>query len=154
MAHSAEMDEARRLGAFDDVIGTVTTSSADSISWVVKSLENKKLSLSVLEALMAPSSREPTKMSEVSARQQNSEIYNANSLNLTAPCALRLQDISGQRIRISLLPLLRLRKHCNDDWLELDEKFGSRPCIEFWIPLAFTLVLLPFVWPALIFRER
>jgi hypothetical protein len=50
------MDEARQLGAFDDVIGTVTTSSADSISWVVKSLENKKLSLSVLKALMAPSS--------------------------------------------------------------------------------------------------
>ena len=111
MVHSAEMDEARRLGAFDDVIGTVTTSSADSISRVVKSLENKKLSLSVLEALMAPSSREPTKMSEVSARQQNSEIYNANSLNLTAPCALRLQDISGQHIHDSLLSLLRLRKH-------------------------------------------
>lgn len=36
MVHSAEMDEARRLGTFDDVIGTVTTSSADSISWVVK----------------------------------------------------------------------------------------------------------------------
>lgn len=92
MVHSAEMDEARRLEAFDDVIGTVTTSSADSISWVVKSLENKKLSLSVLEALMTPSSREPTKMSEVSAQQQNSEIYNANSLNLTAPCAFKISQ--------------------------------------------------------------
>lgn len=36
--------------------------------------------------------------------------------------------------------------HCNDeDWLELDEKFRSRPCIEFWVPLAFNPVPLPFV---------
>ena len=85
MIHSAEMDEARRPGGFsDNVIGTATTSSADSISWVVKSLDNKKLSLSVLETPTDPSSQEPTKMSKVSSRQQNSEIHNANSLSLTA----------------------------------------------------------------------
>ena len=125
------MDEARQLGAFDDVIGTVTTSSADSISWVVKSLENKKLSLSVLEALMAPSSREPTKMSEVSSRQQNSEIHNANSLNLTAPGAFKISQ--DNVFMIPFYPYFGYENtHCNDgDWPELDEKFGSRPCIEF-----------------------
>lgn len=47
MVHSAEIDEAKRSGGFSDgVIGTVATSSADSISWVVKNLENKELSLS------------------------------------------------------------------------------------------------------------
>ena len=53
MVHSVEMDEAKRPEGFSDgVIGTVIISSADSISWAVKSLENKELSLSVLEAPM------------------------------------------------------------------------------------------------------
>jgi hypothetical protein len=93
MVHPAEMDEARRPGGFsEDVIGTATTSSADSISWAVKGLENKKLSLSVLEAPTDPSSQEPTKMSKVSSRQQNSEIHSANSLNLTAPCTFKISQ--------------------------------------------------------------
>ena len=121
MVHSAEMDEAKRPGGFSDgVIGTVTTSLADSISWVVKSLENKELKLSVLEAPMDPSSQGPTKTSKISSRYQSSEIHNADSLNLVALCAFKISQDN-----IFMIPSCSYfgygNTHCNEDWLKLDE---------------------------------
>ena len=94
---------------------------------------------------MALSSRELTKMSEVSAWQQNSEIYNANSLNLTAPCAFKISQDNVFMIPFCLYFGYENTHRNNEDRLELDEKFGSRSCMEFWIPLAFSSVSLPFV---------